>query len=69
MDYSCTMFPVTYVDAELDQPYPPHDFYNHEDEAIYNLCTHPLPHPFSPPLTTNGQINRSSSLARPSRCN
>ena len=38
MDYSCTMFPVTYVDAELDQPHPPHEFHNHEDEAIYKLC-------------------------------
>jgi len=39
MDYSCTMFPVTYVDAELDQPHPPHEFHNHEDEAIYKLYT------------------------------
>jgi len=39
MDYSCAMFPVTYVDAELDQPHPPHEFHNHEDEAIYKLYT------------------------------
>lgn len=39
MDYACGMFPVTTVDAELDQPHPPHNFHNHEDEAIYKLCT------------------------------
>lgn len=38
MDYACSMFPVTFVDAELDKPHPPHEFHNHEDEAIYKLC-------------------------------
>ena len=38
MDYACTVFPVTFVDLEKDTPRPPHDFYNHEDEAIYKLC-------------------------------
>lgn len=38
MDYTTSVFPVTYVDRELDIPQEPHDFYNHEDEAIYKLC-------------------------------
>jgi amidase len=38
MDYSTSVFPVTFVDPELDQPHPPHDFHNHEDEAIYKFC-------------------------------
>lgn len=32
------MFPVTVVDPEVDDPHPPHRFYNHEDEHIYKLC-------------------------------
>ncbi|KAG5641538.1 hypothetical protein DXG03_004797 [Asterophora parasitica] len=38
MDYTTSVFPVTFVDAALDKPQPPHEFYNHEDEAIFNLC-------------------------------
>lgn len=38
MDYTTSVFPVTFVDPKLDQPHPPHDFHNHEDEAIYKLC-------------------------------
>ncbi|KAJ7134760.1 general amidase [Mycena epipterygia] len=37
LDYACSLFPVTYVDPELDGPHPPHQFYNHEDEHIYKL--------------------------------
>ncbi|KII87664.1 hypothetical protein PLICRDRAFT_699214 [Plicaturopsis crispa FD-325 SS-3] len=37
MDYTTSVFPVTFVDPKLDQPHPPHDFHNHEDEAIYKL--------------------------------
>ncbi|KAF8830610.1 hypothetical protein HHX47_DHR2000847 [Lentinula edodes] len=37
MDYATSVFPVTFVDATLDHRHPPHEFYNHEDEAIYNL--------------------------------
>jgi hypothetical protein len=32
------VFPVTVVDPEVDDPHPPHRFYNHEDEHIYKLC-------------------------------
>jgi amidase len=38
MDYATSVFPVTFVDSNLDDPHPPHEFYNHEDEAIYKLC-------------------------------
>ncbi|KZT35454.1 amidase [Sistotremastrum suecicum HHB10207 ss-3] len=39
LDYATAGFPVTTVDPILDaQKPPPHEFYNHEDEAIYNLC-------------------------------
>lgn len=38
MDYATSVFPVTYVDPELDQSHPPHEFHNHEDEAIYEMC-------------------------------
>ncbi|KAK7048484.1 general amidase [Favolaschia claudopus] len=37
LDYSCSVFPVTFVDPEVDDPHPPHRFYNHEDEHIYKL--------------------------------
>ena len=32
------MFPVTFADANIDLPAAPHDFHNHEDEAVYKLC-------------------------------
>lgn len=38
MDYTTSVFPVTHVDSARDVPHEPHDFYNHEDEAIYRLC-------------------------------
>ena len=38
MDYTAGCFPVTTVDQELDQPVPPHEFYNHEDEALHAVC-------------------------------
>ncbi|KAF9077309.1 general amidase [Rhodocollybia butyracea] len=37
MDYATSVFPVTFVDGNLDHKHSPHEFYNHEDEAIYNL--------------------------------
>ncbi|KAG6808488.1 hypothetical protein H0H92_003982 [Tricholoma furcatifolium] len=37
LDYSCCVFPVTFVDPKLDVPLAPHEFYNHEDEAIYQF--------------------------------
>ncbi|KAJ7784426.1 general amidase [Mycena metata] len=37
LDYACSLFPVTFVDPEVDDPHPPHRFYNHEDEHIYKL--------------------------------
>ncbi|KAF5311010.1 hypothetical protein D9619_007734 [Psilocybe cf. subviscida] len=37
MDYTTSVFTVTYVDSKLDLPVEPHEFYNHEDEAIYKL--------------------------------
>jgi amidase len=39
MDYTTSVFPVTHVDPQLDVPLEPHSFYNHEDEAIFKLCT------------------------------
>ncbi|KAF8219701.1 hypothetical protein L208DRAFT_1448621, partial [Tricholoma matsutake] len=36
MDYASAVFPVTFVDPNVDQPHSPHKFYNHEDEAIFN---------------------------------
>jgi len=38
MDYTTSVFPVTVVDPQIDIPVEPHEFYNHEDEAIYKLC-------------------------------
>ena len=32
------MFPVTHVDGALDGVVPPHEFRNHEDEAVYKMC-------------------------------
>ncbi|PPQ76253.1 hypothetical protein CVT26_008288 [Gymnopilus dilepis] len=37
MDYTTSAFPVTFVDPTLDVPHEPHEFYNHEDKAIYEL--------------------------------
>ncbi|KAJ7211989.1 general amidase, partial [Mycena pura] len=37
LDYTCSVFPVTFVDPEIDDPHPPHRFYNHEDEHVYKL--------------------------------
>lgn len=37
LDYTTSAFPVTFVD-HTDVPHEPHEFYNHEDEAIYKLC-------------------------------
>ncbi|KAI0761173.1 general amidase [Trametes elegans] len=37
LDYTASVFPVTFADKALDQPAPPHAFYNHEDEAVYKL--------------------------------
>jgi amidase len=40
LDYPCVAFPVTVVDLELDKNIEERtEFYNHEDEAIYKLCT------------------------------
>jgi hypothetical protein len=39
LDYSAIVFPVTTVDPELDvQVEGRHEFYNYEDEAVYNWC-------------------------------
>jgi hypothetical protein len=38
LDYTSSGFPVTFVDPEVDRPYPPHKFHNHEDEAIFKHC-------------------------------
>ncbi|KLO17536.1 general amidase [Schizopora paradoxa] len=37
MDYATCCIPVTTVDPKLDQPFEPHEFYNHEDEALFNM--------------------------------
>jgi len=38
LDYACASFPVTTVDPVVDHPEPrPEAFYNHEDEAVFDL--------------------------------
>jgi amidase len=37
MDYSTSVFPVTFADSKIDVKVPPHKFHNHEDEEIYRL--------------------------------
>jgi len=38
LDYACSVFPVTFVDPELDKPKPrPESFYNEQDAAFYQL--------------------------------
>ncbi|KAK7688080.1 hypothetical protein QCA50_008450 [Cerrena zonata] len=37
LDYTCAGFPVMFADKELDKVEPPHEFRNHEDEAVYKL--------------------------------
>nr|GAT60173.1 general amidase [Mycena chlorophos] len=37
LDLTSSMFPVTFVDPQLDDANSPHEFYNHEDEHIYQL--------------------------------
>ena len=41
LDLTTYAFPVTFADKALDAKPPPHAFRNHEDEAIYHLCTRP----------------------------
>ncbi|OBZ78579.1 Acetamidase [Grifola frondosa] len=44
LNYPSAVFPVTFADAELDKVQPPHEFRNHEDEAIYKLYVPELFH-------------------------
>jgi len=38
LDYACTVFPVTFVDPDIDKPGPrPQDFHNPQDEGFYQL--------------------------------
>ncbi|KAI0717519.1 general amidase [Cerioporus squamosus] len=37
LDYTASVFPVTHVDKALDRAVPPHEFRNHEDEAVYKM--------------------------------
>ncbi|KAI0075922.1 general amidase [Panus rudis PR-1116 ss-1] len=37
LDYAAAVFPVTFVDKEVDVVVPPHEFRNHEDKAVYKL--------------------------------
>ncbi|KAI0358840.1 general amidase [Trametes cingulata] len=37
LDYTTAVFPVTFVDKEIDKRAPPHQFLNKEDEAVYKL--------------------------------
>ena len=39
MDYACTVFPVTFVDPEVDKPPAPHTFHFSQDKAFYHLCS------------------------------
>ena len=43
LDYTASVFPVTFVDKTIDKPAPPHEFRNHEDEAVYKMCECLLP--------------------------
>ncbi len=59
MDYATCCFPVTNVDPKLDQPFAPHDFYNHEDEALFNMCKYlERIRRFLGTLITHGAIDR-----------
>jgi len=62
MDYTTSVFPVTFVDSELDKPHSPHDFYNYEDEAIYQLCQCSLILSLAPDLP-NGSLITDQTLA------
>ncbi len=48
LDYTASVFPVTTVDKNVDQPVPRHEFRNHEDEAVYEMCESVLLLLFSP---------------------
>lgn len=37
LDLAAYAFPVTFADKELDKKPPPHEFRNHEDQALYEL--------------------------------
>ena len=38
LNYTASVFPVTFADMTLDGRAPPHQFHNKEDEAVYKLC-------------------------------
>jgi len=44
LDYACVGFPVTLADKDLDIADPPHEFRNHEDEAVYRMYVPELFH-------------------------
>lgn len=52
LDLTTIVFPVTFADKDLDTKPPPHAFRNHEDEAIYGLCTSFILSAHGAPLTT-----------------
>lgn len=58
MDYATCCFPVTTVDPKLDQPFEPHEFYNHEDEDLFNMCTYARNSLICSRLTTNRSLDR-----------
>ncbi|TFK85684.1 general amidase [Polyporus arcularius HHB13444] len=37
LDYTASVFPVTHVDKAQDRVVPPHEYRNHEDEAVYKM--------------------------------
>ncbi|CAE6486758.1 unnamed protein product [Rhizoctonia solani] len=37
VDYTVGVIPVTFVDADVDKPVPPHEFYSDDDRVIYHM--------------------------------
>ncbi|QRV80629.1 amidase [Ceratobasidium sp. AG-Ba] len=48
LDYTVGVLPVTSVDPKLDQPAPPHEFYNDRDRDIYQM--------YKPEVFENGPV-------------
>ncbi|KAH8101474.1 general amidase [Cristinia sonorae] len=62
LDYSTSVFPVTFSDKTLDKRQPPHAFRNHEDEVIYNLYDPDLFHGLPVGLQLAGRTQEEEAV-------
>lgn len=62
MDYASLAFPVIRSDKDLDKKQPPHQFWNHEDEAIYDMYDPELFHDLPVGLQLIGRTQEEEAV-------